>query len=440
LAEQSRAILAEQHALCNLRFLFWLPQVWCSMGGNASQEIGGVRIFKVTPGSPAAEAGLEVFFDFILEVNGAKMDSGYQQSFAQKVQESENGTAKFTVYNSRAHAVREVLVKPRRWEGNGLLGATVRYDIINVDENQGIRVLEIFNNSPAVHAGLVPFQDFLLGTPQTAFHEIDELVEVVTANINQRMQVYVYNVDSETVREVELKPNNSWGGDGCIGCDIGTGLLHRIPMPRRPPGSGLAQISSAGMPPQGAVPPFSGMQAAQAAGLPPPTYPPGAVPPSAGPAVSPAAIATPAFPTAATTPATTLPVQQAQQPWLPGSSGRNIPPVPTAPGGQGASLPGISVGGAWNPALMTAPQPAEPAPPAVPTAPMSVPQGQGVAGVAWPPEPPLVVPQEPVEPLPLGIVTGVAWPPAAQPQAAEALIPPATEAAPGDAQSGAALL
>ena len=33
------------------------------------------------------------------------------------------------------------------------------------------------------------FQDFLLGTPQRVFHDIDELVEVVQANINERMNV-----------------------------------------------------------------------------------------------------------------------------------------------------------------------------------------------------------------------------------------------------------
>ena len=31
-------------------------------------------------------------------------------------------------------------------------------------------------------------EDFLLGTPQRVFHDIDELVEVVQANLNERMQ------------------------------------------------------------------------------------------------------------------------------------------------------------------------------------------------------------------------------------------------------------
>lgn len=35
---------------------------------------------------------------------------------------------------------------------------------------------------------------------------------------------------SDNVREVTLTPNSSWGGDGCLGCDIGYGYLHRIPL------------------------------------------------------------------------------------------------------------------------------------------------------------------------------------------------------------------
>jgi len=233
----------------------------CAMGASTSQDIGGVRVFKVSPGSPAQEAGLEVFFDFIVEINGAKLDPNSQQVFAQHIKESENTLAKMIVYNTRMHNTREVSIIPKKWAGNGLLGATVRYDLVDPAENHGIRVLEVFPNSPAAHAGLVPFQDFLLGTSQAVFHDIDELVEVVTSGINQKMQVYVYNSDSESVREVILVPNNDWGGDGCIGCDIGTGLLHRIPAPRRPPGTNPNVVG------EGLV-----------RGLPVSTYPPSTVP------------------------------------------------------------------------------------------------------------------------------------------------------------------
>lgn len=37
--------------------------------------------------------------------------------------------------------------------------------------------------------------------------------------------------------QVALIPNTDWGGEGCIGCGIGYGYLHRIPV--RPPSSSL---------------------------------------------------------------------------------------------------------------------------------------------------------------------------------------------------------
>lgn len=258
------------------------------MGSGSSSEIGGVRVFKVNRGSPAAEAGLEVFFDFIINVNGTEMDQDGQQSFADKIKGAENGSLTMQVYNVRTGATREVIVRPRKWGGNGLLGATVRFDSTDPVECNGIRVLEVFPNSPAAHAGLFAFQDFILGTSQNVFHDIDELVGVVTASIGERIQIYVYNSESESVREVSLVPNNDWGGDGLLGCDIGTGLLHRIPAPRgrfKPGGLAApalppASESSSGL----AVPPSAWPRAPQpgvpAAGVvlaPAPEQPPGSV-------------------------------------------------------------------------------------------------------------------------------------------------------------------
>lgn len=234
------------------------------MGGGASTELGGVRVFKVHPGSPAVDCGLEVFFDLIVEVNGTRLEPNCQTIFAEKIKEAKNCAAKLTVFNLRANTTREVTVVPREWAGSGLLGATVRYDVVDPAENQGIRVLEVFPNSPAAHAGLIPFQDYLLGTALAVFHDIDELIEEVTSNINKRMQIYVYNADSETVREVTIAPNNDWGGDGCIGCDIGTGMFHKMPPPRRLPVGNAPGPSAA----QAGAPPVPG--------LPPPAYPPGA--------------------------------------------------------------------------------------------------------------------------------------------------------------------
>merc|ERR1719329_1234725 len=120
--------------------------------------------------------------------------------------EAENTTVKLKVYSARSRAVRDAEVRPRKWAGAGILGARVQYDTVVPEEGNGIRVLEVFPNSPAAHAGLIPFQDFMLGTGTAIFHDIDELAEHVQANLNQKMSVYTYNSDSEAVREICLVP------------------------------------------------------------------------------------------------------------------------------------------------------------------------------------------------------------------------------------------
>eukprot|EP00746_Dinoflagellata_sp_MGD_P120978 gnl/MRDRNA2_/MRDRNA2_56306_c0_seq1.p1 gnl/MRDRNA2_/MRDRNA2_56306_c0~~gnl/MRDRNA2_/MRDRNA2_56306_c0_seq1.p1 ORF type:complete len:400 (-),score=79.55 gnl/MRDRNA2_/MRDRNA2_56306_c0_seq1:57-1256(-) len=265
------------------------------MGSGGSSELGGFRVFKVNPGSPASEGALEVFFDFVLEVNGQKMTED-QRSFFEKIQACENTATKLLVYNIRSQTVRDVYLTPRQWGGVGLLGATVRFDTIDNSENQGIRVLEVFPNSPAAHAGLMPYKDYMLGTSDVMFRDMDELAELVTANLNKKLQMYIYNADSETIREVFLSPNTTWGGEGIIGCDIGSGMLHRIPAPRRPLAGALPpgpQPPGVAMPIQAppivpAVPPVAPAdgQPAQpgAAGAPPgqALWPPGTAPPAPG--------------------------------------------------------------------------------------------------------------------------------------------------------------
>jgi len=228
-------------------------------GGQSSPEVGGFRVFKVNDDSPAFEAGLEVFFDFIVEINGGRMDSD-QNQFFKTIMASENTRMTLKVFNIRTHAYRDVFITPRKWGGAGLLGSVVRYDSLDNVDNQGFRVLEVFEKSPASQAGLVPWKDFLLGTTEVMFRDMDELAEIVNIRRGQRIQVYVYNSESESIREVGIMPNSNWGGAGLIGADIRTGLLHRIPAPRRKLGS-----NSGAHPPLAGTPGHPVTQAASAA-------------------------------------------------------------------------------------------------------------------------------------------------------------------------------
>merc|ERR1740129_2324280 len=168
------------------------------------------------------------------------------------------------VYNIRTHAYRDVFVTPRQWGGAGLLGAVVRYDTLENENNQGLRCLEVFPNSPAEESGLIPHKDYLLGTTEVMFRDMDELVEIVNLFLGKQLQIYVYNSDTEQVREVTLTPKTTWGGEGAIGADIRTGLLHRIPPPRRhftfagpqdlqPSGPGGGHVAGPTVAPLGAI-------------------------------------------------------------------------------------------------------------------------------------------------------------------------------------------
>lgn len=50
-------------------------------------------------------------------------------------------------------------------------------------------------------------------------------------NQKRPVSLLVYNIDRDAVRETSVIPDFEWGGPGCLGCDVASGALHRIPKP-----------------------------------------------------------------------------------------------------------------------------------------------------------------------------------------------------------------
>lgn len=48
----------------------------------------------------------------------------------------------------------------------------------------------------------------------------DTLKEILKANIEKPIQMTVYSTKSQTVRDVEVTPSNTWGGQGLLGVSI----------------------------------------------------------------------------------------------------------------------------------------------------------------------------------------------------------------------------
>lgn len=123
---------------------------------------------------------------------------------------------------------------PRPWGGQGLLGLIVKYDLIEDGENQGLHVLEVPSSSPANQAGLMSYKDFIIGSGDIIIRDSNDLSELLNTHVDKDLSLSIYNTDSEDIREVSVHPNRDWGGEGLLGCGIGSGALHRIPLARRP--------------------------------------------------------------------------------------------------------------------------------------------------------------------------------------------------------------
>ena len=127
-------------------------------------------------------------------------------------------------------AQRNVTLIPNdNWGGAGLLGVTIRLDNYAGAEDRLIRVLTVEPQSPSAIAGLVAEHDFLLGTTHESLETTASLSGILRDNVDQVVEFYVYNTESDVVRTVALMPTLSWGGGGLLGAEVGVGYLHRLP-------------------------------------------------------------------------------------------------------------------------------------------------------------------------------------------------------------------
>jgi hypothetical protein len=200
------------------------------MGNEASSDYCGYRVLSVQPNSPGEEAGLDPYFDFVVAANNVQLLSE-DNVFLDIISEHEAKDLELIVYNSKRDETRSCTIKPTRdWGGNGLLGITIRFDSFENAHENVIHILTVKPNSPADRAGINPGEDYILGTAEAVFHDMDELAMCFEANINKPIGIYVYSATTGEVRVVSLTPRMDWGGYGLLGCDVGHGYLHRLPL------------------------------------------------------------------------------------------------------------------------------------------------------------------------------------------------------------------
>jgi len=75
-----------------------------------------------------------------------------------------------------------------------------------------------YPSSPAELAGLNAHSDYIIGAPLVTLREKDDLFQLVQRHIGTPLELYVYNTDLDTVRDVMIIPSNNWGGEGWYNC------------------------------------------------------------------------------------------------------------------------------------------------------------------------------------------------------------------------------
>lgn len=204
------------------------------MGAGNSVEVPGggtegYHVLRVQENSPGHKAGLEPFFDFIVMIGNTRLDQD-DDRLKDILRANVEKPIKMLVYSSKNLQIREVTLTPSSiWGGQGLLGVSIRFCSFEGANENIWHALEVEPNSPAYLAGLRPFTDYIIGA-DSLLNEQDDLFSLIESHDGKQLKLYVYNSETDSSREVIITPNSAWGGEGSLGCGIGYGYLHRIPV------------------------------------------------------------------------------------------------------------------------------------------------------------------------------------------------------------------
>lgn len=191
------------------------------------------------------EVPLEPWFDFVIGINGRTIDNPDPSLFATEVRNCAGTTISLGVFSAKGQKIREVYLsipadKPT-------LGVSLQWSPLSIAEDVW-HILDVIPNSPADVAGLLPYGDYVIGSPEGLVRGESGLSELVEDFLNRPLRLYVYNHEYDVTRPVTITPTRNWGGEGALGCVLGFGALHRIPPsleePPQAPGETLFSTDS----------------------------------------------------------------------------------------------------------------------------------------------------------------------------------------------------
>ncbi|TQS35515.1 hypothetical protein Golomagni_04064 [Golovinomyces magnicellulatus] len=198
-----------------------------------NSECGGFGFQVLRNKTP--DLAIEPWFDFIIGINGRMIDNPDHSLFAHEVRNCAGHIVTLEIWSAKGQKIRIMHIPVS--EKSQKLGLTLQWTSINTVSNIW-HILDVPVNSPADKAGLLPYSDYIIGTPDGILHGEIGLGELVESHIGQSLHLYVYNNEFDVTREVTVNPIRDWGGEGALGCVLGFGALHRLPAPLSEPIAG----------------------------------------------------------------------------------------------------------------------------------------------------------------------------------------------------------
>eukprot|EP00756_Hemistasia_phaeocysticola_P051930 Hpha_TRINITY_DN27114_c0_g1::TRINITY_DN27114_c0_g1_i1::g.29342::m.29342 len=227
------------------------------MGAGQSSEFSdleGFQIVSVAPQSPAHQAGLIPFFDFVTHVGGKEVDGSMSsEPFRTFIKKNEGRAVQLTVFNTKTKAFREVSLTPTNtWGGSGLLGCAINWENVDKAQEYVWHVTGIRPGSPAHTSGFQGGRDYVIGmqpigdfrgtppmitmfTEAGDFHNRLEALQArrervamsgTRAAADDEVLVLLYDAVDNSVREVLVE----LGDHQSLGCDVARGYCHVIPV------------------------------------------------------------------------------------------------------------------------------------------------------------------------------------------------------------------
>lgn len=69
----------------------------------------------------------------------------------------------------------------------------------------------------------------MIASPDILIKTEGEFYELITQNILRQVKLIIFSSKTQDLRELTIVPDFAWGGEGCLGCDVGSGMIHWVP-------------------------------------------------------------------------------------------------------------------------------------------------------------------------------------------------------------------